>query len=144
MTVMAIDHGLRKIGVAVSDATDTLARPLIILKHIARETDAREVFDLAIEHHATTIVIGQSFDEHGEPNAAGRSAARFADELRRLGSMTIVLWDEALSTKDARAIRLEAGQSRKRRNAADDALAAAVILQSYLDASRLPGISTEP
>ena len=144
MTVLAIDHGLRKIGVAVSDATATLARPLVILKHIAREIDARNVLDLALKHEATTIVVGQSLDENGEPNAAGRNAGRFADELRRLGPMTVVLWDESFSTKDALAMRIQAGLSRKRRNAADDALAAAVILQSYLDAAGPPDISTEP
>lgn len=138
MTVMCVDHGEKRIGVAISDATHTLARPLVVLKHISREHDARRVVALAHEHGASLIVIGESTDEEGAPNLAGRRAGRFAAQIKGLGALAVLLWDESLSTQEARQKRLEAGASRKRRAAPIDAEAAAVILQSYLDSQKTP------
>jgi putative Holliday junction resolvase len=134
--VLGIDHGEKRIGVAISDTTRTIARPLSIMKHVAREQDARRILGLADQSNVGIIVVGQSSDEDGIPNLAGRRAGRFAQLLRTLTGREIVLWDESLSTRDARAWRLASGVSRKKRAAADDAAAAAMILQSYLDAQR--------
>jgi putative Holliday junction resolvase len=98
--------------------------------------DAAQVAALAIEHAAVCIIVGQSFDEEGRPNAAGRSAARFAEALRLQTSLPVEMWDESLSTQDARASRIELGVSRKKRTGHHDSLAAVVILQSYLEAYR--------
>jgi len=134
MRVLAVDHGERRIGLAISDPTGTLARPLIVLAHSSRATDAARVCEAAAQEGAGLIVIGQSFDEEGRPNAAGRRAQRFAEALKSQTAIPIVLWDESMSTQDARAARLAAGAGRKRRGTAVDAEAAAVILRSYLEA----------
>jgi putative Holliday junction resolvase len=89
---------------------------------------------IAAEQGAGLIVIGQSFDEDGQPNPAGRRAARFAQALREQTSVPVELWDEAFSTQTARGARLQMGVSRKRRAGHLDEIAATVILQSYLDA----------
>ena len=81
-------------------------------------------------------MIGQSFDEEGRPNLAGRRAARFAEALKTQIRIPIVMWDESFSTQDARAARLEIGASRKKRAGHLDELAATLILQSYLEAKR--------
>jgi len=133
MRVLAVDHGERRIGLAISDPTGTLARPLIVLAHSSRATDAARVCEAAAQEGAGLIVIGQSFDEEGRPNAAGRRAQRFAEALKSQTAIPIVLWDESMSTQDARAARLAAGAGRKRRGTAADAEAAAVILRSYLE-----------
>lgn len=132
--VLGVDHGEKRIGVAVSDESGTIARALTEIAHTARAVDAARVAELAREHGAGLIVVGQSFDEDGQPNAAGRRAARFAEELRRQSGLPVVLWDEAFSTEDARQARRALGVSRRRRAGHLDSLAAAVILQSYLDA----------
>ena len=142
MTVLGIDHGEKRIGVAISDMTDMISRPLTILKHVSREADARRVLELADEHGASVVVVGQSTDEQGTPNMAGRRAGRFAEALRSMTQRSVVLWDESLSTRDAQEWRIAAGASRKRRAAPDDAAAAAVILQSYLEGRRHPGVPT--
>ncbi len=95
--------------------------------------DAAQVAALAVEHQAGLILVGQSFDEDGNPNAAGRSAARFAEALRAQTDIPVQMWDESLSTHDARASRLALGVSRKKRAGHHDAIAATVILQSYLE-----------
>ena len=76
MVVLGIDHGEKRIGVAVSDSTGTIARPLTILQHASRTAEARQVLDLALEHQAGVIVVGESTDEEGAPNLAGRRAGR--------------------------------------------------------------------
>lgn len=133
---LAIDHGEKRIGLAISDTTRTIARPLSVIKHVSREQDARRILELADQSNVGIIVVGQSSDEDGIPNQAGRRAGRFAELLSTLTGREIVLWDESFSTQDAREWRLTSGVSRKKRAAAVDAAAATVILQSYLDAQR--------
>jgi putative Holliday junction resolvase len=87
-----------------------------------------------VHQDAGKIIIGQSFDLEGKPNVAGRRAARFADALRDQSSLPVELWDESNSTQIARSARIRMGVSRRERAGHLDELAAAVILQSYLDA----------
>lgn len=136
MRILAVDHGEKRIGLALSDPTATIARPLRVIEHISRLMDAAQVATLAQENGVGLIVIGQSFDEEGQPNLAGRRAAKFAAALREQTSIPVVLWDESFSTQDARAARIELGVSRKKRSGHQDALAAVVILQSYLESNK--------
>ena len=78
----------------------------------------------------------QSFDEEGHPNLAGRRAAKFAEALKTQTQIPVILWDESFSTQDARSARIEIGVSRKKRSGHQDAFAAVIILQSYLEAKR--------
>lgn len=137
MKILAIDHGEKRIGLALSDPTATIASPLKVIAHISRVLDAAQVAALAAEHEAGLILVGQSFDEDGHPNAAGRSAARFAEALQLQTDLPVQMWDESLSTHDARESRVALGLPRKKRAGHHDALAAVVILQSYLEAKRL-------
>jgi putative Holliday junction resolvase len=136
---MSVDHGEKRIGLALSDPTATIASPFKVIEHTARLMDAAQVASLAQENEVGLIVIGQSFDEEGKPNLAGRRAAKFAAVLKEQTGIPIVLWDESFSTQDARWTRIELGVSRKRRGGHQDALAAVVILQSYLESNRPPG-----
>lgn len=134
MKILAVDHGEKRIGLAISDLTGTIANPLTVIKHLSRAIDAAQVGTIAVEQEAGLIVIGQSFDEDGQPNLAGRRAARFAEALREQTNLPVELWDESFSTQEARAARIQMGVSRKKRAGHLDQLAATVILQSYLDA----------
>jgi putative Holliday junction resolvase len=133
MRILAVDHGQKRIGLALSDETGALARPLLALSHVSRAVDAATVAERAAAHDAAQIVVGVSYDEDGQPNAAGRSAARFAEALRLQTSLPVLLWDESLTTQDARAARLTMGVSRKKRSGHLDDVAAAMLLQNYLD-----------
>jgi putative Holliday junction resolvase len=135
--VLAVDHGERRIGIAISDAAGLLARPLAIIDHNSRATDAQRVLDLAREQEAQVIVVGESFDEQGLPNRAGRRAQRFAEALRRSTDLRVVMWDESLTSQDARSLRIAGGVSAKRRRAPIDDAAAALLLQSYLDSKEV-------
>jgi putative Holliday junction resolvase len=136
MKILAVDHGEKRIGLAISDPTATIASPLRVVKHVSRLLDAAQVADLAAENDAGLIVVGQSFDEEGLPNLAGRRAARFADVLKEQTQIPVIIWDESFSTQDARATRIEMGVSRKNRSGHLDELAAVMILRSYLEEAR--------
>jgi putative Holliday junction resolvase len=134
MRILAVDPGSRRIGLAISDLTGTIANPLTVLNHVSRLLDAASVADLAKTNGAGLIVVGQSYDDDGQPTFEGRQAGRFADTLKTQTSLPVVLWDESLTTQDARAARIAMGVSRKNRQGHLDSLAASVLLQSYLDA----------
>ena len=131
--ILAVDHGEKRIGLALSDPTATIASPLKVVEHSSRALDAAQVAEVAAQNDVRLIVIGQSFDEDGNPNPAGRRAA-FADELKNQTTIPIEMWDESFSTQIARAARIELGVSRKKRAGHQDEFAAVVILQSYLEA----------
>lgn len=136
MRILAVDHGEKHIGLAISDPTATIASPLKVLQHVSRLMDAAQVANIASENNAALIVIGQSYDEEGRPNLAGRRAAKFAEALKGQTQIPVVLWDESFSTQDARAARIEMGVSRKKRGGHMDELAAVMILKSYLEANK--------
>ncbi len=136
MRILAVDHGEKRIGLAMSDETATIASPLKVIEHISRAVDAAQVADLAAQNDVALIVVGQSFDEQGNPNPAGRRAGRFADELKNQTEIRVELWDESFSTQDARSARIQLGVSRKDRAGHQDAFAAVMILQSYIESNR--------
>jgi putative Holliday junction resolvase len=131
---MAVDHGEKRIGLALSDPNAILASPLKVIEHVSRLVDAAQVADLAAQNEVGLIVVGQSFDEEGRPNLEGRRAARFAEALQTQTQIPVRLWDESFSTQDARATRIAMGVGRKQRGGHLDELAAVMILRSYLEA----------
>ena len=140
MRILAVDPGEARIGIAISDPTGSLARPLSVIKHVNRLVDAAVIAQIAIENDAGQIIIGQSLDMEGAPTPMGRKAARLAEALRTQTTIPVALWDEGFSTQEAQEILLKQGVSRIRRRGHQDDSAAAVILQSYLDAQAdLPG-----
>jgi len=134
MRILAVDPGSKNYGLALSDPSGTIARPLAVLNHFSRLVDVAAVAELAASNRAGLIVIGQSLDDDGNPSYEGRRARRFAEALRTQTGIPVVFWDEAFTTQDARAARLEMGVTRKNRSGHLDSLAAVILLQSYLDA----------
>lgn len=130
---MAVDWGSKRIGLAISDATRKLARPLSIIIHSSREDDARKIIDLADEHGVVFVVVGVTFGDDHELTPSGRSAKRLADEIRELSSLKVNLCDEEFSTKDMKKLMIETGKSTKKRRGHADDSAAALLLQNFLD-----------
>lgn len=132
--VLAVDPGEKRLGIAISDPTGTIANPLTVLRHVGRLVDAAAIATLAQEHGAERIVIGQALDAEGQVGAAARHAQRLAEALRTQTVLPVELWDESGSTQAAQAARRAMGVGRQKRSGHLDDLAATVILQSYLDA----------
>ena len=134
MRVLAVDPGKKRLGIAISDPTGTIANPLMVIEHVKRAIDAAGIAQLASEHDASLIVVGQSLDLDGKPTFEGRQAARLAAAIRTQTNLPVELWDEGFSTQTAIDAREALGSPRHKRSGHLDDLAATVILQSYLNA----------
>ncbi len=132
--VLAVDPGDKRIGIAISDPTGTIANPLKVIKHVSRTLDAAQIALEAADQQARLIVVGQALDLEGNPGPSARSALRLAEAIRLQTALPVELWDESGSTQAAREARLSMGVGRRKRAGHLDELAATVILQSYLDA----------
>lgn len=141
MRILAVDPGEKRIGIAISDPTGTIANPLTVLRHKSRPEDAAAICQLAEEHEVGQIVVGQALNIEGEPTLQSRWAERLAKAIQEQISLPVVLWDESGSTQAAQAARRAMGVRRKKRRGHLDEIAATVILQSYLDAQN-PGSET--
>jgi putative Holliday junction resolvase len=133
MRILAVDPGEKRIGIAISDPTCTIASPLTVIQHTSRRVDAASIANLANQYEAGLIIIGKSFDDEGLSTPASHRADRLAEAIREQCDISMMMWDESFSTQDARQARIEMGISRRKRHGHLDELAAAVILQSYLD-----------
>jgi putative holliday junction resolvase len=128
MSIIAIDYGGRRIGVAVS-ASGSIATPHSVVKNEGEIVE--KLAGIARELDAETIVVGIPRRAHSD---TGQQKFRdFAERLRQKTCKPVVLWDETLSTAEASRQRRESGAKRRDAQREIDMHAAAVILQSYLD-----------
>lgn len=140
MRVLAVDPGTVRVGLALSDETETLATALDDLR--GGPGLPRAIAELASARDAGKILIGLPLNMDGSQGPAAAAARQLADEVRHLTWLPVEMWDERLTTVQAqrppdRQVRpgrqVRAGASRRTRHGAVDARAAALLLQSYLD-----------
>jgi len=129
--VLGLDHGTRRIGVALSDPLRLTARPLCVLD--ADEGLEDELRRLVAEHDVELIVVGLPVGLNGTEGAAAAAAREFAARVASIVETPIELYDERFSTVTAERTLIEAGMRRERRRGTRDRVAAAVFLQAYLD-----------
>lgn len=141
--VMALDLGERRIGVAISDPTRTLARSLGVLERRSRAEDFAAIAALVREHEVGLVVVGLPRSLDGKMGPQARRMKRYADALARALSVPLVLWDESFSTVTAAQLLIETRQAARKRRQRIDAVAAAVILQDYLDAQTADHLSVD-
>lgn len=135
---VGVDLGERRIGVAVSDSARTLASPRCVLDCTGdRHRDLRTVADLVREEGAGTVVVGHPLALDGHRGEAARAAERDAAELAELlapEGIEVLLWDERLTTVTASAALASAGRRTRSQRSRIDQSAAAVLLQSWIEA----------
>lgn len=137
MRVVAFDVGLRRTGVAVSDATATLARPWRVIEGGSPEAAVALVEQMLVEEDGLeAIVIGWPRRLDGSPTELTPYVQRFADAIRARVRVPVILQDERLSSREAESRLASREKDWRRRKARLDAASAAVILQDYLDARR--------
>jgi putative Holliday junction resolvase len=134
--VLGLDVGDRRVGIAVSDPTGTVARPLWTLVRGSREEDFAALGALVAEHGIGLVVVGHPLSLDGTVGAQARHIARYARALADHLSVPVVSWDERYTTVVAEEVLSRSGKRRKKHTQDKgrvDAVAAAVLLQSYLD-----------
>jgi putative holliday junction resolvase len=135
MRALGLDVGERRIGIAVSDPDGRLALPVRTYERRGRG-DAAAIAEVARAEAAEVIVVGLPLSMDGHRGAQAEAAAGFADELRAAGPLEVVLWDERLSSLEADQHLRASGRRGRQAKGLRDAIAAAIVLQAYLDSRR--------
>jgi putative Holliday junction resolvase len=135
--IMALDVGERRIGVAVSDPLGIIARSLTVVRRETDEAAIAQIRALMDEQDVGRLVVGHPRLLSGKVGSQARAVEDFARQLEAAVAVPLEMWDERLSTVTAARVLSERGQSAREQKQTIDAVAAAVILQDYLDACRL-------
>ena len=131
--IMGLDIGDRRIGVALSDSLRIVAGALTVVERVTNEAALKEIIDLARENEVEHIVVGMPRSLDGSLGKQAQAVQSFVDLLKERIDIPVVTWDERLSTVAAERTLLETGMKRDKRKKHRDSLAAAIILQGYLD-----------
>ena len=135
---MAVDWGERRIGLALSDETQVLAQPLTTLtRRAGKRFPMAQLLQHITKHNVVGIVVGLPLNETGAEGDAAHAARALADDIKkRAGELEVRMWDERMTTARVLAAIREMGGTTRGRKADVDAMAAALLLQHYLDAQR--------
>ncbi|GAC1615397.1 MAG: Holliday junction resolvase RuvX [Vulcanimicrobiaceae bacterium] len=132
MTLLGIDVGSKRIGIAISDPGESFALPLTVVEHSNVRADIAKIVQLAQEYQASEVVVGDPLRLTGERGIAAERIDKFVDALGRRFSGTIHRIDERLTTAQASKALIGADVSRAKRKTVVDQLAAALILETFL------------
>jgi putative holliday junction resolvase len=133
--ILSLDVGEKRIGVAVSDPSGTIAQGVKVYNTSgSRAKDVAEIKELVREFDASLVVIGLPKNLDGSLGPKAKEIMRFADSVRDTTGVPVDLWDERFSTDEAHRIFDMAAIKRKKRRGSIDIMAAQIILQGYLDA----------
>jgi putative Holliday junction resolvase len=128
--VLGLDHGSRRVGVAVSDALRITAQPLEVVPRTRAINRVKEIVD---EYGIAEIVVGLPTSLTGNEGPPAAAARAFGDEIALATGMEVAYVDERFTTVTAEKVMLEAGAKRQVRRDSLDKVAAAIILQTFLD-----------
>jgi len=130
--ILAIDHGARRMGLAVSDALGITAQGIETLQRRNKRSDFARLQRVINEYEVQEIVVGYPLRMSGEEGTQSQKVAEFAEELRQRFGLPVHLLDERLTSAEANRLLREAEVSLERRKHAVDRMAATLILQSFL------------
>jgi putative Holliday junction resolvase len=132
--ILALDVGARRIGLALSDELMLTAQGLETLQRTTLREDIARLASLAAAHGVTLVLIGNPMNMSGNEGRQSAWVRDFAERLHARSGLTVRLWDERLTTKEAERVLRSSGISRAKRGRAVDRLSAVILLASYLEA----------
>jgi putative holliday junction resolvase len=144
MRTLGLDIGKRRIGLAVSDELGLVARPVDTVRSVSLNVDVAKITEIARELGVEMIVVGDPIHMSGDAGTMSKRAHQFGDALSEASGLPIAYCDERLTSVEAHRILHESGVSPKKARQQIDAVAAAVILQSYLNTLKPPRSGSEP
>ena len=134
MKLLGLDVGDRRVGVACGDTNVCIATPLDVVVRANFDTDVRALAVFVRKYEVEKLIIGLPRNMDGTEGDQAKSVADYAAKLANALNLPVQLWDERLSTVEATRRRNETGACGKKSRRSLDAVAAAVILQDYMDA----------
>ena len=142
MRTLGLDIGDRRIGLAVGDDDSSLAVPAGVVYRTRLKQDVARILEIAAERGAECIVAGLPLSVNGSEGPQARKVRAFLRRLEASTSLQVVTVDERYSTAEAERLLRQRDVKPSRRREQVDAVAAAVILQEYLDRSRSAGLNS--
>jgi putative Holliday junction resolvase len=133
MRILGIDYGEKRIGLAVSDELEITARGISVIERQSKKADLEAIGRALSESGAGAIVVGYPLRLDGSAGIQCEKVDRFIAALEEAFPLPVLAWDETLSTKEAEELMREAGVKRKKKRGMVDRIAAALILQDYLN-----------
>jgi putative holliday junction resolvase len=134
MRYLSIDYGNKKTGLAICDSTETIVSPLTVLP--TSKDLSGKIADIVKNEGAQTIILGLPFNMDDSIGPQAKKVQEFAGEIRKLVTVPVLFQDERLSTFSAKEKMIAMELTHKGKKRRIDAIAAAEILQSFLDAKR--------
>lgn len=136
MRVLAVDPGSKRVGLALSDPTGTIAQPLSTVEASPLESLPQRLAEVAKQSEAKRIVVGLPRRLDGTYGPEAKAARELAESVRKASGLPVELVDERLTTAAAERSMIAQGVRRAKRRATIDSVAAALLLQSHLDSRR--------
>jgi putative holliday junction resolvase len=133
MRVLVIDHGTKRMGIALSDSLGIIAQPLEFIPAEPFPAFLDRLQQLLRTHEVSQIVVGLPRNMDGSFGPAAQKVQEFVAALKQATTIPVRTWDERLTSSQANRIMVEAGVRRQNRKEKVDKTAAAILLQSYLD-----------
>ena len=133
MRILGLDYGEKRIGVALSDPMGILASALTVIEMKSEDAAIKQIVALVKEHEAGSIVVGLPISLDGNLGPQAQRVQAFVESLADCVDTPVITWDERFSSVDAEQTLKEAGVKREKRKKHRDSVAAALILQGYLD-----------
>ncbi len=133
MRILALDHGTKRIGLAISDELGVIAQPLEFLAAEPREEFLNRLKDILDSRGVDEILVGIPRNMNGTYGPAAAKAREFVEALKNVLTIPVKTWDERLTSVQANRFLIETGMRREKRKERVDQTAAALMLQSYLD-----------
>lgn len=136
--ILAIDYGVVRIGLALSDPTGFLAQSLEVMKRISDDVASERIAQMAREREVSEMVVGLPLNMNGSEGEKAKICRAFAAKLEGRTGLPVRLFDERLTTVAAQRSLIEQDVRRNKRKQVVDAIAATVLLQTYLDFRNRP------
>jgi putative holliday junction resolvase len=133
MRILGIDYGDKRIGLAVSDELEITARGISVIECKSKKADMEAIASAVSAYGVGAIVVGYPLRLDGSAGIQCQKVDRFIAALKEAIPVSVIAWDEALSTKEAEELMREAGITRKKKRGMVDRIAASLILQDYLN-----------
>jgi putative Holliday junction resolvase len=132
--ILAVDYGLKRIGLAMTDLLQITASPFETIESVSLKKNALRIAEIAKANEADEIVVGLPLSMNGDESEMTDIVKKFAEELKNVSGLRVETMDERLTTAQAERMLIEeADISRQKRKGVKDKVAAALILQAYLE-----------
>lgn len=133
--ILAIDFGTKQIGLAISDEYALIAQPLMVIKRKGNKKDIEKIGEIVQKYNICLIVVGVPYKDNGDLTPMGIKVKSFGELLERELNVKVCYVDETLSSTEAEDILLLVNMSREKRKKVIDKVAAAIILQEFLQSN---------